>query len=172
MHKAGICCSFGTRRASWLFLARLFPPSSDTICLCETLKFPSVNFTVNTQLPGLPGRSVAQPDLGHRGRGRAGTRPWTAHSPSQPSSDVSTFFPGAIVPPGGETTSPCTKAQPCKSPWGSIHTKTLSALEKSLPVLVHTSSVFAVKPVPCVQLLSHQCPDPASLDNPLQGLRS
>lgn len=74
LHKAGICCSFGMRRASWLFLARLFPPSSDTICLCETLKFPSVNFTVNTQLPGLPGRSVAQPDLGHRGRGRAGTR--------------------------------------------------------------------------------------------------
>lgn len=63
MHKAGICCSFGTRRASWLFLARLFPPSSDTICLCKTLQLPSVNFTVNTQLPRLLGKesSSARP---------------------------------------------------------------------------------------------------------------
>lgn len=55
MHKAGICCSFGTRRAAWHFLARLFPPSSDAICLPETLKLPSVNFAVNTQLSRLLG---------------------------------------------------------------------------------------------------------------------
>lgn len=105
MHKAGICYSFGTRRAGWHFLARLFPPSSDTICLCETLKLPSVNLTVNTQLSRLLGRKAAQPNLGHPWEGMH----WAVHPSRCPTRQhggrsllVFTLLPGVdelLMPP-------------------------------------------------------------------------